>query len=33
MSIFCLLAYADAVGKENITFEGLKMFKTLYWKE
>ncbi len=33
MSIYCLFAYADEVGKDNITFEGLKAWKDRYWRE
>ena len=33
MSIYVLLAYVDEVGKENATFEGLKEWKKINWRE
>ena len=33
MSIYCLIAYFDEVGKENAKFEGLKEWKEKNWRE
>lgn len=33
MSIYCLIAYVEEVGKENATFKGLKLWKELNWRE
>nr|DAY96663.1 MAG TPA: hypothetical protein [Caudoviricetes sp.] len=32
MSIYVLIAYVDEVGKENATFEGLKVWKEQNWR-
>ena len=32
MSIYVLMAYAEEVGKENMTFEGLIKFKKENWR-
>lgn len=33
MSIYCLIAYVEEVGKEKATFEGLKEWKNKNWIE
>ena len=32
MSIYILMAYAEEVGKRNISWEGLKKFKEENWR-
>lgn len=32
MSIYVLIAYVEEVGKENVTFEGLKAWKEQNWR-
>ena len=33
MSIYGLITYVEEVGKENATFQGLKLWKESNWRE